>query len=144
MQGKAAYIRPKVVEPSPTPHASGSYVHHPCFMKGSPGVAVKLLPCDPSWVQVLKTTSCKNAGKGCVHKTQSGQTLPQTLHKQEAAKVNDSMKVNRRPVYPHTTNFDILLDRSLILVHEKLINFHCQLNEVFSSTNTQESCTSLY
>jgi hypothetical protein len=36
-----------------------------------------------SWVQVLETTSCKNAGKGYVHKTQSGQTLPWTLRKQE-------------------------------------------------------------
>jgi hypothetical protein len=36
-----------------------------------------------SWVQVLETTSCRNAGKGCVHKTQSSQTLPQTLHMRE-------------------------------------------------------------
>jgi hypothetical protein len=27
------------------------------------------------WVQVLETTSCRNAGKGRVHKTLSGQTL---------------------------------------------------------------------
>jgi hypothetical protein len=32
-----------------------------------------------SWVQVLETTSCRNAGKGCVYKTQSGRALPQTL-----------------------------------------------------------------
>jgi hypothetical protein len=32
-----------------------------------------------SWVQVLETASCRNAGKGCVHKAQSGWTLPQTL-----------------------------------------------------------------
>jgi hypothetical protein len=31
--------------------------------------------------QVLETTSCRNVGKGCVHKTQSGRTLPRTLHK---------------------------------------------------------------
>jgi hypothetical protein len=30
-----------------------------------------------SWVQVPETSSCRNAGKGCVHKTQSGRTLPQ-------------------------------------------------------------------
>jgi hypothetical protein len=36
-----------------------------------------------SWVQLLETASCKNARKGCVHKTQSGQTLPQTLRKRE-------------------------------------------------------------
>jgi hypothetical protein len=36
-----------------------------------------------SWVQVLETASCINAGKGCVHKTESGQILPRTLRKQE-------------------------------------------------------------
>jgi hypothetical protein len=36
-----------------------------------------------SWVQVLETASCRNAGKDCIHKTKSGQTLPQTLRKQE-------------------------------------------------------------
>jgi hypothetical protein len=34
-------------------------------------------------VKVLETASCRNAGKCCIHKTQSGQTLPQTLCKQE-------------------------------------------------------------
>jgi hypothetical protein len=34
-----------------------------------------------SWVQILETTSCKNAGKGSVHKIESGQTLPQNLRK---------------------------------------------------------------
>lgn len=29
-------------------------------------------------VQVLETASCRNAGKGCVLKTQSGRTLPRT------------------------------------------------------------------
>jgi hypothetical protein len=46
----------------------------------------KLLPCDHevmSWVQVLETASCGNEGKDCVHKTQSGLTLPRTLHKRE-------------------------------------------------------------
>jgi hypothetical protein len=38
-----------------------------------------------SWVQVLETASCKNAGKDCVHKSknQSGQTLLWTLCKRE-------------------------------------------------------------
>jgi hypothetical protein len=27
-----------------------------------------------SWVQLLETTSCRNTGKVCVHKTQSGRT----------------------------------------------------------------------
>jgi hypothetical protein len=36
-----------------------------------------------SWVQVRETTSCRNAVKSCVHNTQSGRTLPQTLRKQE-------------------------------------------------------------
>jgi hypothetical protein len=34
-------------------------------------------------VQVLKTASCRNAGEDCVHKTQSGRTLPRTLRKWE-------------------------------------------------------------
>jgi hypothetical protein len=36
-----------------------------------------------SWVQALVTASCRNVGKDCVHKTQSGRTLPRTLRKQE-------------------------------------------------------------
>jgi hypothetical protein len=36
-----------------------------------------------SSVHVLETASCRNAGKGCVHKTQSVRTLPWTLHKCE-------------------------------------------------------------
>jgi hypothetical protein len=43
------------------------------------GKSVALWP----WVQALETTSCINVGKGCVRKTQSGRTLPQTLRKQE-------------------------------------------------------------
>jgi Na+/melibiose symporter-like transporter len=35
------------------------------------------------YLQVLETPSCRNPGKGCVHKTQSGRTLPRTLRKQE-------------------------------------------------------------
>jgi hypothetical protein len=34
-------------------------------------------------VQVLETAYCRNAGKGCVHKIQSGRTLPRTLRKWE-------------------------------------------------------------
>jgi hypothetical protein len=36
-----------------------------------------------SSLQVLETVSYRNVGKGCVHKTQSGQILPRTLRKQE-------------------------------------------------------------
>jgi hypothetical protein len=36
-----------------------------------------------SWVQVLKTASCRNAGKSCVHKIQSGRHFPRTLRKRE-------------------------------------------------------------
>jgi hypothetical protein len=54
------------------------------FWKGSHGAAVKLLPCDHgSWVQVLETTSYRNAGKCCVHKTQSDRTLLRSLRKRE-------------------------------------------------------------
>jgi hypothetical protein len=35
------------------------------------------------WVQVMKTSSFRNVGKCCVHKTQSGRTLPRTLRKWE-------------------------------------------------------------
>jgi hypothetical protein len=50
----------------------------------APGAVVKLLPCD-QWgqIQVLKTASCRNVGEGCVHKTQSGRTLPRTWRKRE-------------------------------------------------------------
>jgi hypothetical protein len=46
---------------------------------------MNLLPCDHEglWVQVLEIASCRNAGKCCVYKTQSGRTLPRTLRKQE-------------------------------------------------------------
>jgi hypothetical protein len=50
----------------------------------SPSAAVKLLPCDHEVMsQVLVTTSWRNAGEGCVHKIQSGQSLPWTRCKQE-------------------------------------------------------------
>jgi hypothetical protein len=54
------------------------------LMTGSPGAAVKLLPCEhESWAQVLETASYRNVGKCCVHKTQSDRTLPRTLRKRE-------------------------------------------------------------
>jgi hypothetical protein len=41
-------------------------------MKGSLGAAVKLLLCDHEVMGASPgTASCKNAGKGCVHKAQS-------------------------------------------------------------------------
>jgi hypothetical protein len=36
-----------------------------------------------SWVHVLETTFCRNAGKGCVHKTQRDRTVPWTRRKRE-------------------------------------------------------------
>jgi hypothetical protein len=42
MQGKVAYIGPKVVGPG----ARGSYVHRAALLKGSPSAAVKLLHCN--------------------------------------------------------------------------------------------------
>jgi hypothetical protein len=48
-------------------------------LKGNPGAAVKLLPCDHE--VMVETVSCRNAGKDCIHKTQSGRTLPRTLRK---------------------------------------------------------------
>jgi hypothetical protein len=55
------------------------------LLKGSPDVVERLLPCEceVSWIQVLEAPSCKNVGKGCVHKTQSGRTLLRTLCKWE-------------------------------------------------------------
>jgi hypothetical protein len=35
------------------------------------------------YINVLVIALSRNAGKDCVHKTQSGQTLPRTLRKQE-------------------------------------------------------------
>jgi ABC-type dipeptide/oligopeptide/nickel transport system ATPase component len=55
------------------------------WMKGGHDTAVKLLPCDREVMvsQVLETPSCRNAGKDCVYKTQSGRTLLRTLRKRE-------------------------------------------------------------
>jgi hypothetical protein len=54
-------------------HVISSLAYPTCLrLKGL--VVVVFLP--RSRVQVLKTTSCENAGKGYIHKTQSGQTLP--------------------------------------------------------------------
>jgi hypothetical protein len=36
-----------------------------------------------SWVQLLETSSCRNARKSYVHKTQSGRTLLRTLRKRD-------------------------------------------------------------
>jgi hypothetical protein len=51
--------------------------------KGSPGAAIKLLPCGHEVMGSSPGNSCRNAGKGCVHKTQSGRTLHWTLRKRE-------------------------------------------------------------
>jgi hypothetical protein len=65
----------------------GSYVHWAAFFllqlwKRSPGAAVKLLPCDHEVMGSSPVNSLYvNAGKDCVHKIQSGRTLPQTLRK---------------------------------------------------------------
>jgi hypothetical protein len=63
-----------------------STVHSTCsvhvfyiFFDLSDGILVTMWPS----VHVLETASCRNVGKGCVHKTQSGQTLSRTLRKQE-------------------------------------------------------------
>jgi hypothetical protein len=38
---------------------------------------------ESNFLGFMETTSCRSAGKGCLHKTQSGWTLPRTLHKRE-------------------------------------------------------------
>jgi hypothetical protein len=48
-----------------------------------------------------ETSFCRNAGKGYVHKTQSGRNLPRTLRKQEL----------RTPGYPFTQDFFCLCTR---------------------------------
>jgi hypothetical protein len=61
---------------TPTPILNSTAV------KGNPRAAVELLPCDHevmSSIQILEIASCRNAGKGCVNKTQSGRTFPLTL-----------------------------------------------------------------
>jgi hypothetical protein len=46
-------------------------------IKGSLGAAVKLLPCDHEVMgSSPETASCRNAGKDCVHKTQSAPGCP--------------------------------------------------------------------
>jgi hypothetical protein len=50
------------------------------------------------WVQVLQIAYCRNAGKDCVHKTQSGQTLPWTLCKQELFAPGCPLKKIQLPV----------------------------------------------
>jgi hypothetical protein len=87
MQGKDAYIRLKVVGPFSRPCASGSYVHQAALLL--------ILVTMTSWVQVVETTSCRNVGKCCVHKTQSDRTLPWTLRKQKL----------RAPGCPFTDSF---------------------------------------
>jgi hypothetical protein len=42
MQGKAAYIRPKVVGPFPRPCASKSYMHRAALMVGGAPTVVEL------------------------------------------------------------------------------------------------------
>jgi hypothetical protein len=52
--------------------------------EGEPGAMVKLLPYDHVvMVQAIETATCRNGGKYCIHKPESGRTLPQTLHKRE-------------------------------------------------------------
>jgi hypothetical protein len=51
------------------------------YLEGEPWRSIKATM--RSWVHVLKTASCRNAGKDCVHKTQSGWTFPRTLRKRE-------------------------------------------------------------
>jgi hypothetical protein len=43
----------------------------------------KVVAFDHVVVQVLETTSCRNAWKCCVHKIHGGMTIPRTLHKRE-------------------------------------------------------------
>jgi hypothetical protein len=41
-------------------------VHRAALLKGSPGAAVKLLPCDYVVMgYILEIASCRNVGKGC-------------------------------------------------------------------------------
>jgi hypothetical protein len=47
----------------------------PCTYTSRRGDLTQQLPCDHKRSQVLQTASCRNAGKDCAHKTQSGRTL---------------------------------------------------------------------
>jgi hypothetical protein len=44
--------------------------------KGSPSTVVKLSLCDHKVMDSLEIASYRNVGKYCVHKTQSGWTIP--------------------------------------------------------------------
>jgi hypothetical protein len=63
MQGNVAYIRLKVPGPFPEPYTSRSYVHYTDlpFLKGSPDIAVKLLPYDHE-------VMCLNPGNNLLQK----------------------------------------------------------------------------
>jgi hypothetical protein len=53
------------------------FCNRECHTEGEPWRSGKnccLVTMRP-WVQLLETTSCRNAGKECIHKTQSGRTL---------------------------------------------------------------------
>jgi hypothetical protein len=57
-----------------------NYKAYRCYYANS---TISHLSIEKSIKQVPETASCRNAGKGCVHKTQSGQTLPWALCKRE-------------------------------------------------------------
>jgi hypothetical protein len=84
----------------------------------SPGAAAKLLPCDMrSWVQVLEMTSCRNAGKGYIHKTQSGRIIPWTLPKRELCAPGcpnyRMLNKSRRQIYVMNYTWSTRVDVSL-------------------------------
>jgi hypothetical protein len=65
-----------------------------------------------------ETTSCRNAGKDCIHKTQSGWTLPRTRRKREL----------RAPCYPLSGNHFLFL---VILLQYFVFNHWCgSLNDI--------------
>jgi hypothetical protein len=49
--------------------------------------------------QTNAIASCRNAGKGCVDKTQSGQTLPRTLRKWELHALGCPFKLMQLPLH---------------------------------------------
>ncbi len=77
IQKNVTYIRPKMVESFPEPCASGTYVHRAAlYKKGSPGAAVKLLPCDHEVMGSSKQPLAEMQGKTAYIRSKVNRPFP--------------------------------------------------------------------
>jgi hypothetical protein len=71
------YIRPKMVKSFPEPCTSGTYVHRAAlYKKGSPGAAVKLLPCDHEVMGSSKQPLAEMQGKTAYIRSKVNRPFP--------------------------------------------------------------------